>query len=85
MESALTRTGNIYRVYVGSFATQNELMELVPRADDYGVGNYKNGFMTPANVVYSPFVNISEIRIHRQQHGVLKKLSIQLFQNPMLV
>jgi hypothetical protein len=52
VEAVLTRTGNTYRVYVGSFAAQNESMEIVPRADDYGVGNYENGFMTPANVVY---------------------------------
>jgi hypothetical protein len=52
VEAIVTRDGANYRVYVGSFSSQSEAMEIVPRADDYGVGNYENGFMHPANVVY---------------------------------
>ncbi len=52
VEAIVARDGADYRVYVGSFSSQTEAVEIVPRPSDYGVGNYENGFMHPANVVY---------------------------------
>ncbi len=52
VEAIVTRAGANYRVYVGSFSSQSESMEIVPGASNYGIGTYESGFTHPANVVY---------------------------------